>query len=203
MLWRSSLRTGVSLPPQYAFPHSKKYIKNMDSYILTGTNFDNMTQSGTNDSMFNIAVNEFTVALTNDNSKQDHLQFTVYVDQAANGQFGTSGTTTSGDYTWQGASNSIPVTSVAPSYFPVATAGSECAAVVKSLSWADSNLLTGYDYILYNPKSAAADKRYFVTGILNSSQTQANDPFSSTTYPDVVKACCWAGNFVSGINPFD
>lgn len=175
----------------------------MDSYILTSTNFDKMTQSGTNDSLFNIAVNEFTSALFDNGTKPDDLQFTVYVEQAANGVFGTVGTTASGDYTHKGASNSIPVTSVAPSYFPVATAGSECAAVVKSLSWADSNLLTGYDYILYNPKTTAANQRYFVTGILNSSQTQANDPFSSTTYPDVVKACCWAGNFVSGVNPFD
>lgn len=170
----------------------------MDSYLLTSGNFDAMTQSGTNDSMFNIAVNEFTSALVYSGTKADDIQFTVYVDQAANGQFGTALT----DYTLQGASNSIPVTSVAPSYFPVATAGSECAAVVKSLSWADSNLLTGYDYILYNPKATAANQRFFVTGILNSSQTQANDPFSSTTYPDVVKACCWAGNFVSGVNPF-
>lgn len=170
----------------------------MDSYLLTSANFDAMAQNGTNDSMFNIAVNEFTSALVWGGTKVDDIQFTVYVDQAANGTFGTVST----DYTYKGACNSIPVTSVAPSYFPVATAGAECAAVVKSLSWADSNLLTGYDFVLYNPKGSSANQRYFVTGILNSSQTQANDPFSSTTYPDVVKACCWAGNFVSGVNPF-
>lgn len=183
------------------FANQKNKI-HMDSYLLTSDNFDNMAQNGTNDSMFNLAANEFTASLFYDSSKTDNMQYCVYVSQAANGQFGTAGTPTAGDYTRQGGNNSIPVTSVAPSYFPVATAGSECAACIKDLSWADSNLLTGYDWVLYNPGAAAADRRYFVTGILNSSQTQANDPFSSTTYPDVVKACCWAGAFVSGINPF-
>lgn len=149
-----------------------------------------------NSDKFNVAVNELTASLL-DKTKGE-ISFTTYVQTADNGQFGVAGST----YT-QPISTSTPVQSVAPSFFPVATAGAECGAVVKNLSWADQNLLTGYDSVLVNPSAAAADQRYFVTGILNSSQTQANDPFSSTTYPDVVSACCWAGNFVSGVNPFD
>ena len=171
----------------------------MDVYLLNSTNFGAMA-GGTSDDMFNLAVNEFTATLDNDGSKNG-CSFTVYVGQASNGQFGSGGAGTS--YTYQSVGSSNPVESVAPSYFPVATAGAECAAHVKSLTWADQNLLTGYDWVLYNPSAAAASQRYFVTGILNSSQTQANDPFSSTTYPDVVGAVCWAGNFVSGVNPFD
>lgn len=171
----------------------------MDVYLLDSANFASMA-GGTSDDMFNLSVNEFTASLDNNGSK-DQASFTYYVSQASNGQFGSAGSGTS--YTYQCVGSSNPVESVAPSYFPVATAGAECAAHIKDLSWADQNLLTGYDWVLYNPSAQAASQRYFVTGILNSSQTQANDPFSTTTYPDVVNAVCWAGNFVSGINPFD
>ena len=168
----------------------------MDVYLLDEIKMLALAQNSNSDK-FNLAVNELTASMYNDGSK-DKTSFAVYVQQADNGQFGVTGTS----YI-QPISTSTPVRSVAPSFFPVATAGAECGAEVKNLSWADSNLLTGYDSVLLNPSSNAASQRWFVTGILNSSQTQANDPFSSTTYPDLVGACCWAGNFVSGVNPFD
>lgn len=173
----------------------------MDVYLCNSEDVTLMA-AGTNDDLFNIAVNEFTSSLLYASTKVD-VQYTFYVAIASNGQFASDLTTMT---TYQHVGNNIPVQSVAPAYFPVATAGAECAVVLEdSLSWADNNLLTGYDWFLINPQASKADQRYFVTGILNSSQTEANDPFSGGTggtYPDVQKACCWAGNFVSGVNPF-
>jgi len=88
-----------------------------------------------------------------------------------------------------------PVVDVKPQYFPVATKGSECAALVSTLSWADSNL-TNYDFLQLDAST------YFVTGVLNSSQTQANDPFNSTDAPGILSGCCWLSDYKSGVNPF-
>lgn len=78
--------------------------------------------------------------------------------------------------------DSYPIVEVQPSYYPKAIKGSECAALVQSLSWADENLETGYQFI----KCGTAD--FFVSGVLNSTQTQANDPF---TKPDIISVACW------------
>ena len=94
-----------------------------------------------------------------------------------------------------GTSN--PVKSVQPAYFPVATAGAECAALVGSLDWADSNLMTGYEFVQVNN---SATPLYFVSGVLNSGETDYNNPFE--TGGDFKKGACWAGDYAIGINPF-
>lgn len=92
---------------------------------------------------------------------------------------------------------SVPVTKVQPSYFPFATEGAECAAIVSNTDWADDNLQAGYEYLQLNNDNATP--RYFVSGVLNSSETQFNDPFADT---NVIKAVCWEGAFKIGVNPF-
>lgn len=94
---------------------------------------------------------------------------------------------------------SAPVLNVTPQYYPYATDGAECAAIVKNLTWADNNLETGYEYLLLTPASGSNPAQYFVSGVLNSTKTQFNDPFGSS---DVTFAVNWAGNFAVGINPF-
>jgi len=111
-----------------------------------------------------------------------------YSDQQAEGQTIQSGSGVGG--------NSFAVVQVAPSYFPVATIRAECGAIVTDLAWADLNLVKGYEFAKLN-----ATGTYFVSGILNSSQTLANDPFNSTTYPTLVSAACWNSSFQSS-NPF-
>lgn len=98
-----------------------------------------------------------------------------------------------------GCSN--PNTSVQPAYYPFATLGSECAAIVTSLDWADNNLATGYEYLqVYNVNTAY---KYFVSGVLTSSKTDFNDPFDAVkSGTQFTKGCCWNGDFMVGINPF-
>ena len=91
---------------------------------------------------------------------------------------------------------SMPTKTVQPSYFPVATKGGECAAIVKSLDWADANLMEGYEFVQVNNTTSPL---YFVSGVLNSSETDFNNPFSGT---DFAKGVCWAGDYAVGINPF-
>lgn len=91
---------------------------------------------------------------------------------------------------------SSPVKSVTPSYFPFATEGAECAALVTTLSWADNNLASGYEWLQLN---VGASIKYFVSGILTSSETEFNDPFSATGFS---QGCCWEGAYAVGINPF-
>ena len=94
---------------------------------------------------------------------------------------------------------SSPVTNVHPAYFPVATKGAECAALVTDLSWADSNLFAGYEYFLVETKNGTTS--YFVSGILNSSQTEANDPFERAK--GFAAGCCWSGDYTVGLQPFE
>lgn len=78
--------------------------------------------------------------------------------------------------------DSIPVVEVQPSYYPKAIQGAECGALVSSLSWADLNLEAGYQFC----RAGTAD--FFVSGILNSTQTDANDPFTKT---EIISVGCW------------
>ena len=97
-----------------------------------------------------------------------------------------------------GTSN--PVEEVAPAYYPKAVMGAECAAHVSSLTWADQNLNTGYQYV-------KTERGYFVAGILNSTQTDANDPFDSTlifngSQQGSKQAGCWDEPYQVTFNPF-
>ena len=97
-----------------------------------------------------------------------------------------------------GTSN--PVESVAPSYYPKAVMGAECGAHVSTLSWADQNLNTGYQFV-------KTERGYFVAGVLNSTQTDANDPFDSPSIYNgsqqgVKQAACWDEPFQVTLNPF-
>lgn len=78
--------------------------------------------------------------------------------------------------------DSIPVVEVQPQYYPKAVKGAECGALINDLSWADENLEAGYQFV----RAGTAD--YFVAGILNSTQTDANDPFTKGA---VIDAGCW------------
>lgn len=95
------------------------------------------------------------------------------------------------------AGNSVPVENVNPSFYPVATAGSECAAILStSLAWADTNLMAGYEWsLLIDGGATPANSRYFVSGVLNSSQTLANDPFVK---PTLITASCWDMPYIDG-----
>lgn len=88
--------------------------------------------------------------------------------------------------------DSNPVVEVQPSYYPKAIMGAECAAVVTSLSWADQNLNDGYQFF-------PTARGYFVAGVLNSSQTDANDPFASA---EIVasQVSCWKENYSRTFN---
>lgn len=95
------------------------------------------------------------------------------------------------------AGNSIPVLQCAPSYFPVATQGAECGAIVTTLGWADANLLKGYEF------AKLATDVYFVSGILNSTQSLSNDPFDATKGGvGFTNGACWSGTYSSQMNPF-
>lgn len=100
------------------------------------------------------------------------------------------------------AGTSAAVLSVSPQYYPFATDGAECGAVVENLSWANDNLETGYEYIqlVKADASKSITSVYFVSGILNSSKTDFNDPFDSDK--GVVFAANWAGEYAVGLNPF-
>lgn len=94
---------------------------------------------------------------------------------------------------------------VTPAFYPVATKGAECAAIVSTLSWADRNLNEGYEYVYLLYSATANAERYFVSGVLNSSQTLANDPFDPTKGGAGViagQAACWKSTYSQGVNPF-
>lgn len=92
------------------------------------------------------------------------------------------------------AGNNVPPEVVQPAYYPVATLGAECGVTLSNLTWAENNLID-FEYVQYG---AAL---YFVTGVLNSSQTQANDPFAASQ-PGFLTGVCWAGSYVPGLMPF-
>lgn len=92
-----------------------------------------------------------------------------------------------------------------PSFYPVATKGAECAAVVSSLTWANKNLVTGFEFMYCVYSATSANNRYFVSGILNSSQTLSNDPFGTQGVADGLisgLAACWSSGYEQGVNPF-
>lgn len=90
--------------------------------------------------------------------------------------------------------DSVPVQDVQPSYYPKAIQGAECAAVIANLDWANENLDLGYQFV----KTA---RGFFVAGVLNSTQTDANDPFTSS---DIVagQVSCWKEEYNLTYNPF-
>ena len=153
------------------------------------TNAEMVSATATNSGLFNVAVNCIIPALGNPAGTKAAPVFTVYV-YSSDGE--AEGTIVGG--------TSEPVRNVHPAYYPVATKGAECAAVVTNLSWADNNLAQGYEWFAFNTTSGTT--KYFVSGILNSSQTQANDPFDSSDAPGIVNGCCWAGDYTVGLNPF-
>lgn len=94
------------------------------------------------------------------------------------------------------AGTSDAIENLSPSFFPVATMGAECAAIISDLAWADKNLDTGYEWA-YVTDSPFSKVLIFVSGVLNSSQTDANDPFAD---PLVISASCWDALYQQGMN---
>lgn len=152
------------------------------------TNAEMQSAMSTNNGKFNIAVNSILVNVGAAAGSKASPIFQLYGNQQ--------------DGALPGAlvgGTSAPVTNVHPAYFPVATKGAECAAYVDDLSWADNNLYAGYEYFVVTAGSGRVT--YFVSGILNSSQTEANDPFASSQ-PGSPVACCWNGDYTVGLQPF-
>jgi len=92
-----------------------------------------------------------------------------------------------------------------PAFYPVATKGAECAAICSSLAWADRNLEQGYEYIYLLYSATAGAERYFVSGVLNSTQTLSNDPFGTQGVSQGLisgQAACWNSAYSVGVNPF-
>jgi hypothetical protein len=83
--------------------------------------------------------------------------------------------------------DSQPVIETQPSYYPKAILGAECAAHVTDLTWADQNLYDGYQFVPTN-------RGFIVAGVLNSTQTDANDPFDSTLIL-TGQASCWKESY--------
>ena len=90
--------------------------------------------------------------------------------------------------------SSIPLHVIQPAYYPKAILGAECGAVVSTLNWANENLQKGYQFV-------AVSGGFFVSGVLNSTQTDANDPFTS---PDITRnlVACWREDYTVTYNPF-
>lgn len=95
------------------------------------------------------------------------------------------------------AGTSAPAANVQPDYYPVATKGAEAGCIVSTLSWADKNLEEGYEWV------ALATGKYFVSGVMNSSQTLANDPFDAAKGGSgIIAPANWDSNYAVGVNPF-
>lgn len=95
------------------------------------------------------------------------------------------------------AGTSTPATNVQPDFYPVATKGAEAGCIVSTLSWADLNLEEGYEWVLL------AAGKYFVSGVMNSSQTLANDPFDATKGgAGILNSANWNAVYAPGLNPF-
>jgi hypothetical protein len=90
---------------------------------------------------------------------------------------------------------SDPITEVTPAFYPVATKGAECGAVVTSLSWADQNLGSGYEWV------KLASGVFFVSGLLNSSETLSNNPFNTAAGRNFTAGGCWSGSFSAEVAP--
>ena len=154
----------------------------MDIFKTTLRTLGTVTQ---NDDLYTISKNS-VIPLGNGASSTDAA--IVYINIKPTGMTQSIGSKIGG--------TSTPLQSVTPSYFPYATEGSECAALVTSLSWADNNLAQGYEWLQLN---VGASIVYFVSGVLTSSETDFNDPFAAT---EVNNACCWEGSYQAGNNPF-
>jgi hypothetical protein len=95
------------------------------------------------------------------------------------------------------AGTSQPAVNVQPDYLPVATRGMEAGCIVDTLSWADNNLEDGYEWVQFSAT------RYFVSGIMNSTQTLSNDPFNATGGgAGIVQSANWNSTYLVGVNPF-
>lgn len=154
--------------------------------VIKNSTYTNLnTVIGSASGCFSVAVNHCLPGSVTEGVK-------IYESQQVDG--GLGGCTELGG-------DSMAVTAVQPSYYPVATKGAECGAHVSALSWADSNLFAGYEYIVIPPDPADSRSQvsFFVTGLLNSTKTQANDPFGKT---EVLFGSCWAGDYTIGLNPF-
>lgn len=147
----------------------------MNAHQLTGAN---ISSAPTAANLFTLAVARTEVGATNQT-------FVFYASEQATGQTVlTASNAVAGD--------DVAVPQVTPDFFPYATAGAECGAIVTGLSWAEKNL-SQFEYILLNKTNST----YFVTGILNSSKTEFNDPFDSAG--GVTAASCWAGGYVKNL----
>jgi hypothetical protein len=93
------------------------------------------------------------------------------------------------------AGTSVPAVELNPSFYPVATKGAECAGIVTSLSWADANLSQGYEFA--EVTTVSGTPRFFVSGVLNSSQTLSNDPFTKAEIVGTAVSC-WNMGFEQG-----
>jgi hypothetical protein len=91
--------------------------------------------------------------------------------------------------------DSQPVMEIQPSYYPKAILGAECAAHVTDLTWADQNLYDGYQFVPTN-------RGFIVAGVLNSTQTDANDPFASSLIVSG-QASCWKESYSRTFQIFD
>ena len=151
------------------------YICGMDIYNVLMRDLS----ASTNDSaLFAVAVNN--VIPMGSGSATDKL--ICYVRSAPTG-FKNFGTLMGG--------TSNPIKQVQPAFYPFATKGAECAAIVKSLDWADANLEQGYEWIQTND---SATKNYFVSGVLNSSETDFNNPFATGASLPFLNGACWEGS---------
>jgi len=113
----------------------------------------------------------------------------LYLDQIANSQTLFNGVSVAG--------TSVPAVNVQPDFYPVATKGAEAGCIVSALSWADNNLEEGYEWVFL------ATGKYFVSGVMNSSQTLSNDPFDATGGgAGILSPSNWASTYSVGVNPF-
>lgn len=95
------------------------------------------------------------------------------------------------------AGTSQPAMNVQPEFYPVATKGAEAGCTVTTLAWADKNLEAGYEWVQLGSSA------YFVSGVMNSSQTLANDPFdASKGGAGIVTSANWNAAYNQGVNPF-
>ena len=155
--------------------------------------------AGAADGLFSLAVNNLipvtTSTMTSSSTKTpQNAGWTFYEGLSSGADVAARGVLIAG--------NNEAVVNVKPKFFAVATAGAECGALITNLDWADNNL-SSYEWMAVGTSSTPA---YFVTGVLNSSQTDANDPFnpaSGSPFANMVtKAVCWDADYNAGLNPF-
>lgn len=130
------------------------------------------------------AANLFTLAVARTELGATNQTYVFYSSEEATGQTILSASN-------RIAGDDLAVPQVTPDFFPYATAGAECAAIVTGLTWAEQNL-SAFEFILVDKVKGD----YFVTGILNSSKTEFNDPFAATA---LAAATCWSGGYVKNL----